>query len=83
VWESCVYRKGELDVWYKLDCIMDDCTQCGFHLLSLCPLELSDSNTFFLKWKCFEYYQVRVDAKTGKPKKRLKEAFKETLIHVF
>jgi hypothetical protein len=83
VWESCVCRKGELDVWHKLDCLIGDCTQCGFHLLALCPLELSDSNTFGLKWKCFEYYQVGVDANLGKPKKRLKEAFKETPVHVF
>jgi hypothetical protein len=75
--------RGSFDVWHKLDYLMDDCTQCGFHLLSLYPLELFDSNTFCLKWKCFEYYQVGMDAKTGKPKKRLKEAFKETHVHVF
>jgi hypothetical protein len=86
--ESLKYTKAvfvvreSFDVWHKLDYLMGDCTQCGFHLLSLCPLELSDSNTFCLKWKCFEYYQVGVDAKMGKPKKRLKEAFKETHVHV-
>jgi hypothetical protein len=59
---SLQYRKaasiirGSFDVWHKLDYLMGDCTQCGFHLLSLCPLELSDSNTFCLKWKCLKYY---------------------------
>ena len=53
--------KGEFDVWHKLECLMGDCSNCGFHLLSFCPLELSVSNTFTLKWKCFKYYQVGVD----------------------
>ena len=65
--------KGEFDVWHKLECLMGDCSSCGFHLLSFCPLELSVSNTFTLKWKCFEYYQVGVDTQTGKAKKRIRE----------
>lgn len=83
MWEACVCPKGEFDIWHKLECLMGDCPHCGFQLLTFCPLELSSSNSFTLKWKCFEYYQVGVDARTGKPKKRLKEAFKETAAHVF
>ena len=75
--------KGEFDVWHKLECLMGDCSSYGFHLLSFCPLELSVSNTFTLKWKCFKYYQVGVDTQTGKAKKRIREAFKETAAHEF
>ena len=75
--------KGEFDVWHKLECLMGDCSSCGFHLLSFCLLELFVSNTFTLKWKCFEYYQVGVDTETGKAKKRIREAFKETAAHEF
>jgi len=83
MWESCVCPKGEYDVWHRLECLMGDCSECGYHLLPICPLELSASNTVLVKWKCFEYYQVGVDAQTGKVKKRLREAFRETPAHEF
>jgi hypothetical protein len=83
MWESCVCPKGELDVWHKLDCLMGECPNCGFHLFPLCPFELSSTDSFLVKWKCFEYYEVGVDKRTGKPKKRLKEAFRDTPVEEF
>lgn len=83
MWEACVCPKGELEVWHKLDCLMGDCPDCGFELFPLCPKELDSIDSFTLKWKCFEYYEVGVDKKTGRPKKRLREAFKETPVDEF
>jgi hypothetical protein len=34
-WESCVCPKGELDVWHKLECLMGECSHCGFQLFPL------------------------------------------------
>jgi len=62
IWEACVCPKGEFDVWHRLECLMGDCNMCGFHLLNICLFKLCASNSFTLKWKCFEYYQVGVDA---------------------
>jgi hypothetical protein len=56
LWESCVCPKGELDVWHKLECLMGECSLCRFHLFPLCPLELSSTDSFTMKWKYFEYY---------------------------
>ena len=61
MWESCVCPKGELDVWHKLECLMGECPNCGFELFALCPLELSGTNSFIVKGKCFEYYEVGID----------------------
>ena len=83
MWESCVCPKGELDVWHKLECVMGECPNCGFHIFALCPLELSSTDPFTVKWKCFEYYEVRIDQRTRKPKKRLKEAFKDMPVQQF
>lgn len=82
MWEACVCSKQEVDIWHKLDCLMGNCLDCGFHLFPLCPFEESNTDSFTLKWKCFEYVQVGVD-NAGKPKKRLQEAFKLTPVHEF
>lgn len=66
-----------------LDCLMGECSDCGFHLFSFCPLELSSINSFIVKWKCFEYYEVGIDKRTRKPKKRPREAFKDTPVKNF
>lgn len=83
MWEACLCPKGEYDRWHRLECLMGDCSRCGFHFFKVCPQELLESDSFLLKWKCFEYYQVGVHAETGQPKKRLREAFKETPVHEF
>jgi hypothetical protein len=83
LWESCVCPKGELDVWHKLECLMGECSHCGFQLFPLCLLELSSIYSFTVKWKCFEYYEVGIDKRTGKPKKRLREAFKDIPVQEF
>ena len=62
---------------------MGDYSHCGFHFFKVCPQELLVSDSFLLKWKCFEYYQVGVHAEIGQPKKRLREAFKEIPVHEF
>jgi hypothetical protein len=78
LWMECVCPKGELDQWHNLACLMGECEYCGVKLLQICPQEHSASSSALVKWKCFEYNVVGVHEDSGRPKKCIKEAFKET-----
>jgi hypothetical protein len=78
LWMECVCPKQELDKWHKLACLMGTCDDCGVRRLKICPEELSTSTPALVKWKCFELTEVGVCEESGRPKKRIKEAFKET-----
>ena len=81
--KACIYLKEEYERWHRLECLIGDCSQCGFYFFKVCPQELLDSHSFLLMWNYFEYYQVGVHAETVQPKKRFREAFKETFINKF
>ena len=49
MWEACLCPKGEYDRWHRLECLMGDCSRCGFHFFKVCPQELLESDSFLLK----------------------------------
>jgi hypothetical protein len=65
------------DGWYKLDCLMGKCDNCGQDMLITCPTELSHTSNKLVQWNC---YQKVVAGKTkgGKDYKVLQLQYKHT-----
>ncbi len=83
LWEECLCSKLEFEEWYKLDCFMGSCQNCGVEKkLPICPNESSSSNEWKMSWKCFELEVIGVN-EDGRPKKRVKKCFKETSSSTF
>jgi hypothetical protein len=40
LWTSVVCPKDDFSMWYKRDCFLGKCIDCGVKLLWICPLEL-------------------------------------------
>lgn len=79
LWEDCACPKGDFEEWHKLDCLMGECAKCGVGKLAICPNECSAHLSWPMAWRCFEQETIVVTDEGG-PKKRIKEAFKETIV---
>ena len=36
MWEACLCLRGESERWHRLECLMGDCFECGFHFFKVC-----------------------------------------------
>jgi hypothetical protein len=63
--------------WYKLDCLMGWCSECGQEMLMTCPTEVHECSDRLVQWNC---YQKVVAGKTKKRKeyKVLRLQYKHT-----
>jgi hypothetical protein len=82
LWEDCVCPKGEFEEWHKLACLMGDCVDYGVAKLPICPNKCSTNVYWAMAWRCFEQDIIGV-INERRPKKRIKEAFKETSTSMF
>jgi len=62
-------------MWYKWDCLLGDCLNCGIQNLRICPCEVSSDK--LVNWKCTGYENISV-GEDGKPKKAIKITYCET-----
>jgi hypothetical protein len=44
LWASILYKKGELSMWHKRECLLDECLECGLELFRVCPWKLDLRN---------------------------------------
>lgn len=56
LWQSLLCAKEPLSPWFKRDCLMGQCDQCGVKNLKLCPVELQSDQT--ISWRCIQYIVV-------------------------
>jgi hypothetical protein len=78
LWQSCVYMKGEMDLWHKRRCHLGECVHCGIQKkLSFCPSEVDNASIEVVSWRRFERLQVGRDDE-GKPRVRMREVHKST-----
>jgi hypothetical protein len=77
-----VCPKGDFEEWHKLDCLMGECAKCGVGKLEVYPNESFIHLSWAMAWRCFEQKTIKV-IDEWKPKKRTKEAFKETIVSTF
>lgn len=61
---------------------MGECVECGVQKLCVYRYEYFEDDSWKVSWRCFEQDVVGVTDE-GKPKKRIKEASKETSPSVF
>ncbi len=61
---------------------MGECVECGVGKLSICPNECFVNGSWVMAWRCFEQNTIG-GGKRKRPKKRIKETFKETTTFMF
>ena len=75
LWSSVLCQKSEFDRWYKRECLLGECINCGVQNLRICPSEVSSEK--LVKWKRTGYEIIGV-GEDGKPKKAIKVIYCET-----
>jgi hypothetical protein len=61
---------------------MGECVKCGVGKLEVCPNECYAHLSWAMAWRCFEQKTIGV-TNEGRPKKRIKETLKETIVSTF
>ncbi len=82
LWENCVCPKGDFEKCHKLDYFMGECVECGVGKLAICFNKCFAHGSWAMAWRCFEQKIVWM-INERKPKKRIKEASKKTIVSTF
>jgi hypothetical protein len=69
LWESIVCPKGDLDEWYKKECLYGNFSTCGERKLRFCSKELNGIDECPIQWR--HYALEETGSKNGKPLKEL------------